>query len=184
MQTYGGHSDDDEVPQVSQQVSGTARLRPEDVRAEVLDLWQNDYDGIVAFVMVNGATKEAAEDAAQDAFIDAWRSTNTPGAWENIYNPSGWIRTIAVRRYWRAYKKTSREVPTELTEPLTRDRASDLSELTVLFQLVRTILSRLDADTRLVMALHIEEFTSAEIARLLGRDSQKIRDLTKKGRRA
>src|ERR1700683_2698116 len=185
MATYGEEPYHEDTTQYSQQASATARLRPDDVRAAILDLWQHEFTGTITFVMMNGATRENAEDAAQDAFIEAWQLPSKPGAWENIRNPAGWIRKIAVHKYWGFYRKTfSRETPvTEITKPLGQIDPTDASELSTLTELVLISLSRLDADTRLVMALHIEGYNSAEIARLTGEDQQKIRDLTKKGRR-
>jgi RNA polymerase sigma factor (sigma-70 family) len=185
MQTYDNHNYGDKSPKLTHNASGTARMRPDEVRDAVLNLWQSDYKGIIAFAMMCGATREDAEDATQDAFIEAWLLTSIPGKWEDIRNPSGWIRRIAVRKYWRAHNKTSRELATELTEPLAKDDPTDPSELTVQTQLVRTILGRLDADTRLVMALHVVEgYKAVEIAQVLELDYQKTRDMIRKGRKA
>ncbi len=159
-------------------------MRPDEVRDAILNLWQEEAEKIIAFVILHGATKEQAEDAVQDAFIEAWGLPNIPGEWEKIHNPSGWIRTVAVRKCSRAYRKTSREVVSELTQPLTQDGPADPGELTVQTQLILAILRRLDADTRLVMSLHIQGYRSVEIAGIMGIDGQKARDLKKKGRKA
>ena len=47
MATYGEEPYHEDTTQYSQQASATARLRPDDVRAAILDLWQHE-DGSAA----------------------------------------------------------------------------------------------------------------------------------------
>jgi len=177
--------ENDPIAASSYRASRILRLRPEDVRQAVLDLWQKEYERTVRLLTLYSKNSRDAEDAVAAAFVEAWALTSVPGAWERIRKPRAWLQKVAFIKYGELRKQRSGEVEltTELTEVISRRSAVDPSALTMETGLVRTILLRLDPETRLVMAYHIVEgYRSIEIARLLGEDPQKIRDLTKKGR--
>lgn len=186
MQTHEEHYDEGRPTTPPRSGSRTVQFTPSEAREAFLDFHQQEFHLVVAFLMIYGAVRQDAEDAAQEAFVDAWRLTNRPGGWETIDAPRGWIRKIALRKYYRLQKEgsLSRRIVTELTEIIPRDQAPDHGELTVQTEFVRAVIRELDPDTRIVMAYHIDGFRSAEIARQLGVDSQRIRDLLKKGRKA
>lgn len=77
------------------------RSRMAAMREELLDLCEREYAQLVRFVMRAGANFEQAEDAVQDAFLAAWRQQATIDGWEQIGNPSAWLRTVALHSYWR-----------------------------------------------------------------------------------
>jgi RNA polymerase sigma factor (sigma-70 family) len=158
--------------------------RLEEIRAGYIDLFAREYRKVVTFVMFCGANIQQAEDAAQEAFITAWREANIPGRWESIRNPEGWIRAVALRKYWREGKSAKRQValPSDLlAEILEPDFAQmDLTEGTLLvIEAVRS----LDPELRPVMTFRLEGFTGPEIASYLGITEQQVRDRLKKARK-
>lgn len=187
MQSSDEYFRDERFTQSSSHLSGTTQLHPAAIRKSFLDFHQREYAPVIAFLVKCGAMFHDAEDAAQEAFLEAWRLTETPGQWETVEEPRGWIRTVALRKYYRIHREGGRlrsRAVEQITEVIPRDLPLDHGELTIQTEFVRAILRELDADTRVVMAFHIDGFKSAEIARHLGVSSQKIRDLTKKGRKA
>jgi RNA polymerase sigma factor (sigma-70 family) len=185
MQTHEEHHDEGRLTKSPRSGSRTVQFTPSEAREAFLDFHQQEYLNVVAFLMITGAVRQDAEDAAQEAFLDAWRLANRPGGWETIDTPRGWIRKVALRKYNRLQKEGSlkRRIVTELTEIIPIDHTPDHGELTVQTEFVRAVIRELDPDTRIVMAYHIDGFRPAEIARQLSVDSQRIRDLIKKGRK-
>ncbi len=184
MTPHEGYRGDDRPLQPSWSGSRTVQFNPTEARKEYLDLHEQEYRPVVAFLMTCGAVIQDAEDAAQEAFLDLWRLTQRPGGWEGIETPRGWIRRVALRKYYRFQKEGGLRVVMDLTDAYPLDGRDDHSELTVQTEFVRATLRELDADTRIVMAFLIDGFKSAEIARLVGTTDQKVRDLIKKGRKA
>jgi RNA polymerase sigma-70 factor (ECF subfamily) len=88
--------------------------------------YRNEYHHVVALVYVLSGSRTAAEELAQDAFLEAHRRWATVGAYTD---PGAWVRKVAVNkaRSWgrrrgaeaRAYAKHAgrhRELPAELPE--------------------------------------------------------------------
>lgn len=182
----GSYSEPGSPAAPTSQVARVAHLRPAEARESFLDFLQREHIRVIVFLMACGATYADAEDAVQEAFIDAWRLTQKPGGWESLDEPRGWIRTVALRKYYHICRESIRRtrVVTQITQYIPRIAPVEHSELTIQAEYIRSILRELDPETRAVMAFHIDRFTSAEIARELKISSQKARDLTKKGRKA
>ncbi len=160
---------------------------PEEVREAFLDFFQREYGAVIAFLMGYGAVHEDAEDATQDAFVDAWELAKRPGAWFRIANPRAWIRTVALRKYRRppgARKRVPSFLVAEVGEPQPLRGIVEHGELTVQTEFVRSVLRDLDHDVRAVLAFSMDGFNSVEIARYLDLTDQHVRDLLKKGRKA
>jgi RNA polymerase sigma factor (sigma-70 family) len=186
MHSAEGSYSNQQSDRLSRAASRTVQFTPTEARAAYLDFHQQEFSLVVSFVMTCGAVREDAEDAAQDAFIDLWRLTEQPGGWECIESPRGWIRKVALRKYYRIQKEGSLKndvVVRELTASLPRHKISDHAELTVMTEFVRSALRDLDLDTRVVMAFTLDDFQPIDIARILNVSDQKIRDQIKKGRR-
>lgn len=165
----------------------TDYFNPTAAREAFLDFHQQEYIPVIVFLVKYGARREDAEDAAQEAFIEAWRLTQQPGEWEKIARPRGWIRTVAIRKYQRRYGRSFQpesSYTAETTDTSASFSTIDHGELTAQTEYVRDILRCLDWETRVVMAFHVDGFKPTEIAAQLNMNSQKVRDLTKKGRRA
>ncbi|NNE11725.1 MAG: sigma-70 family RNA polymerase sigma factor [Ilumatobacter sp.] len=99
---------------------------PHAVQRTFADWYRNDYHQVVALVYVLSGSRTAAEELAQDAFIEAHRRWATISEYDD---PGAWVRKVAVNkaRSWgrrrgaeaRAYAKHAgrhRELPAELPE--------------------------------------------------------------------
>ncbi|RFS83694.1 RNA polymerase sigma factor [Actinomadura spongiicola] len=158
------------------------------VREHFLDFYTEQYPRVVRFVMIaRRATRHTAEDAAQEAFIEAWRTTKQPGAWNRVTNPEAWIRTIALRRHDRPGGTRRRELP---TVPGIEDLATDIqcphpdpADLATGTMRVLEALHTIHDDTaRAVMAFTLDGYPDNVIAVHLGIKPQKVRNLRKKAR--
>ncbi|TDD83481.1 RNA polymerase sigma factor [Actinomadura rubrisoli] len=160
------------------------RAKLQAMREPFLELFEHHHRKVVAFLMSNGATLAEAQDAAQDAFLEAWQSA-TSGTWEQISNPPAWIRVVALRRYRRPPGPRNRPLVTSSSPELLPDEpASALGpeELTTQTLTVLGALQNLDEECKTVMAFHLDDFPAVEIAKALRTDAQKVRNLLKKAR--
>ena len=71
-----------------------------DLASEFRDFYLRDYQGVVHFLMRVGVPLGAAEDAAQEAFTEAWRRIRQ-GTWADIVNQEAWVRIVALHAYKR-----------------------------------------------------------------------------------
>jgi RNA polymerase sigma-70 factor (ECF subfamily) len=182
----GGNHDRDRLTIAASGPANDEALR-QAAREAFLDFFQAEYEKVIVFLIRYGAIHQDAEDAAQDAFVDAWSLTLQPGAWENVTRPRGWIRVVALRKYHRPTGQR-RPMPGILVADVPEDSrgAFDVvthDELTVQTEFVRSILRDLVADVRAVMAFAMDGFSPVEIAQHLGMTDQQVRDLIKKGRK-
>lgn len=172
-------SPDGGLPRASGTGPAADAARMTRVRADFLEFYDRQFPYIVRFLIYVGANPQDAENATQEAFIDAWHLTAPPGKWADIEQPDGWIRTVALRKCWRNSRMIlpvadSQEMP----QP-----DSDHGELTPQTLAVLDALHSLDLEARAVMAFHMDGFTSVEIAVLLDITDQRARDLLKKARK-
>ncbi len=164
------------------QAAGAAK--PTEARAAFIELYDSQYLPIVRFVMRCGASLQQAEDATQDAFLEAWPLASDPGVWAAIRNPQAWIRTSALRKYRRPpgprklpVMLTAAEVP-EMPQP--GPAHADLTHETLL---VLDALRALEPKYRVIMAFHLDRFSAPEIGRELAMTDQQVRDALKKARK-
>ena len=59
------------------------------VRTNFLEFYDRQFPYVVRFLMQAGANQQDAENATQEAFIDAWHLTAPPGKWADIERPEG-----------------------------------------------------------------------------------------------
>jgi RNA polymerase sigma-70 factor (ECF subfamily) len=155
------------------------------VRAEWIDFYDTHYHRVVRFLVLNGASRDDAQDAAQEAFIESWNLlARDPGRWQAVTGKAAWIRTVALRRH--------RRPPGPRRRPLTAgNEIPDLpapgpghDELTAQAQLVLQALQTLDEEARAVMTLDMDGIPAADTAAALGITPQRVRDVRKKARTA
>lgn len=157
-----------------------------EMRAAWIDFYDAHYHRVVRFVMHDGACLDDARDAAQEAFVESWTLlTSDPARWAAITNKMAWIRVVALRRYRRPPGPRTRprlagdvEIP-DLPYP-----GPEPGELTVQAQMVLQALRNLDEEARAVMAFHMDDFPTADIAAALEITEQRVRDVKKKARAA
>ena len=146
-------------------------------RTAFLDFFDHEYHSVIRFVMLNGAALDDAQDAVQDAFLQAWEM------WEHIHNPVAWIRVVALRYYRRPpgqrRRMTTLPVASVPDIPQSGLSPSELSNQTLD---VLAALRGLDEQSRTVMAFHLDGFPTSAIAEVLGLTDQRVRDLKKKAR--
>lgn len=165
--------------------AGSATIDP--VRTTFLDLYDEDYPCAVAFMITCGATRQDAEDAVQEAFLESWKLLlKDPQRWGlRIENHNGWIRRVAVRRYHRppGPRRRVQTVPaSELVDGVEpapgriETAEATIAALDVLFQID-------DWSARAVIGLDLDGFSTRECAEILDLSEQRIRDLRKKAHR-
>jgi RNA polymerase sigma factor (sigma-70 family) len=152
------------------------------MRANFIEFFDREYAYVVRFVMRGGqASLDAAEDAAQEAFVDAWSlAVAEPlGRWSDVSDPRAWIRTVALNKHRRPPGPRRRPVIVPVSD-LPETPQPDLTHESLF---VLEALHSLDEQTRAVMAFHLDGFPGPAIAAQLGITDQQARDLLKKARK-
>lgn len=114
---------------------------------------------------------------AQSAFSQAYP------VWNRIRVPRAWLRTVAVRAYWRsAVPETPTDGPPELPDPASAPGATPV-ELGEQERLVLRALAGLPVKQRQVLAWTIDGYAPGEIAAVLGEDPAAVRQNLRRARR-
>lgn len=122
----------------------------------------------MVLLITMGASRADAEDATQEAMIRAWQR------WESIDKPEAWVRTVAVRAYWRMVNARPQTAP--FNEPVPESTADpSLSIFTEEQQHVLRLLRALPPMQCNVAALTYDGSTCGEIAILLGISEATVR---------
>jgi RNA polymerase sigma factor (sigma-70 family) len=123
-----------------------------------------------------GADMNSAADAAQSAFVQAYQT------WSTIRHPRAWLRTVAVREYYRC-RAAEDEILTDNLPDGWEPAADDGLEDRARARAALAAFSQLPPRQREVMSWCRDEFTPAEIARELGIDAAAVRQSIAKARR-
>ncbi|MEU6555358.1 sigma-70 family RNA polymerase sigma factor [Streptomyces sp. NPDC046915] len=155
------------------------------VRGEFLDFVEDTHPRILRLLMMKGVSRHEAEDAAQEAFLQAWREV-LAGRWASIGNHTGWIRRVVWNVHHRppGQKRDQPLIAYGTGLPDLSDPSEDHADLTEQTLTVLKVLADLPEPQRSVMALTLDGAPDTEIAKLLGVTAQKVRDLRKQGRAA
>jgi RNA polymerase sigma-70 factor (ECF subfamily) len=108
-----------------------------------------------------------------------------PDQWQAVTSKEAWVRKVALRRYHRPPGRRIR--PPLAEESVTPDlphSGLEPGELTAQTQMVLQALRTLDEESQAVMAFHLDDFTTKEIAAALKLTEQRVRDVMKKARAA
>jgi RNA polymerase sigma factor (sigma-70 family) len=123
-----------------------------------------------------GASRADAEDATQEAMLEAWRQRDT------IQYPVSWVRTVAIRAYWDRVRMRPQTVPLDgsasqaVGEP-------DLGIFAEEQQQVLHALRVLPPEQRTVVALFYDGATCDEIAAETGKSPATVRSHLRHARR-
>jgi RNA polymerase sigma-70 factor (ECF subfamily) len=126
------------------------------------------YHRTVLLLMTMGASRSDAEDATQDAMTAAWRQ------WEDIREPAAWVRTAALRAWW----KHNRRQPVVGRLETAPQPVADDPEIAVFAEEQRWVIGLLRVlapQQRTVAALFYDGMTVSEIAELTGRPTATVR---------
>lgn len=173
--THDEHSTD-----ALRELSG--RAGDEAARAAFLWFVDDQYHQVIRFLIRYGATRDDALDAAQEAFLEAWKLIHLPG--QKIDNPPGWIRQVALNKYRRPPGPRKRPwTAPEAALPDLPESHPGHAELTEQTLHVLQVIHGLETTDRAVIAFCMDGFTSVEAARHLGLTPQQARDALKRARR-
>jgi RNA polymerase sigma-70 factor (ECF subfamily) len=133
-----------------------------------VSFFRERFSRTVVLLITMGASQADAEDATQEAMVLAWQK------WDSIDTPAAWVRTVAVRAYWRLVRTRPQTVsldefvPESIADP-------SLSIFTEEQQHVLRLLRALPPMQRTVVALAYDASTCEEIAMLLGISEATVR---------
>jgi WhiB family transcriptional regulator, redox-sensing transcriptional regulator len=134
------------------------------VIAEFEALYAAEFIRLVIFLMKYGLSYPDANDAAQEAFIEALRQ------WQVIRSPRAWLRRVALRQHKQRPEYPQSEVP--VNDPLDLPEDLEIREQT---RFVMEAIRALPPAQRAVMAWTYDGFSPAEIAEQLECDASAVR---------
>ncbi|MFJ9250307.1 RNA polymerase sigma factor [Streptomyces sp. NPDC101776] len=148
-------------------------------------LYRTWYRALVAKAfLVTAGHLNAAEDAAQEAFVQCWRRMNDPYG-PPVQHWGGWLSTTVVRE---ALRRRSQEVPFDLGRHDSAVTAPDLAVEVQLKEVYRRVcdeMARLKERPRQAMALRcIAGLSTAEVAEEMGITQSTVRVHLAEARRA
>lgn len=136
------------------------------------DFFRKEYPKVVKFVMYAGATFEEAEDAVLQAMTLGHTS------WPLLTHPTAWVRTVALRLYFKQVNKDRRRSDTETAaarlDCLDRGSVPAPREPDEHSRVI-AVLRCLPSAQRTVMALILDGYSPAEIAELLHENPANVR---------
>jgi RNA polymerase sigma factor (sigma-70 family) len=133
-----------------------------------VSFFRERFGRTVVLLTAMGARRADAEDAAQEAMVLTWQK------WDSIDEPAAWVRTVAVRAYWRLLRTRPQTVSFDESVP-EGIVDSDLSIFTEEQQHVLRLLRALPSMQCAVAALSYDGSTCGEIAMLLGISGATVR---------
>ncbi|MEU9107156.1 sigma-70 family RNA polymerase sigma factor [Streptomyces xanthophaeus] len=131
------------------------------------DAYRREMPLLTRFVMKHGASPQEAADAAHEAFATAYPQ------WDSIRFPARWLRTVAVRVYFRA--KLREDLPGELPTTRAESHVPTNIQLSDQEREVYAALADLPSRQRQVMAWFYDGYTVAEIAEELEITKESVR---------
>jgi RNA polymerase sigma factor (sigma-70 family) len=132
------------------------------------EFFRSDYQSLLRAVIFAGGEPHEAEDALEDAMCVAYKK------WESIDNPHAYVRTVAIRKLIREIERKRREQPTPSDDGAESGEPTG-QEIWEQQEWVSSILEQLPAAQRQVLQCVVDELKPAEIAILLGKRAEAVR---------
>ncbi|MGW2272243.1 RNA polymerase sigma factor [Streptomyces yangpuensis] len=136
-------------------------------RHDFPETYRRELPLLTRFIMKHGASPQEAADAAHEAFATAYPQ------WSTIQYPACWLRTVAVRVYFRA--RLREDLPGELPAARAESHVPTNIQLSDQEREVYTALAELPARQRQVMAWFYDGYTITEIADVLEITKESVR---------
>ncbi len=169
---------------VSTEVSAPAFLGAPSValpgRELAEELHEAEYPALVRHLLMQGATWNEAQDAAQDAFTQMC----APGL--SVTYPKAWLRQVAWRSWVRQHvrpEESCAEFP-ESYAVMNWQTPAHAAEVGEGVRRVIALLLQLPAKQRAAMAWHLDGFTTEESARAMGTNQAAVRQNLARARAA
>jgi RNA polymerase sigma factor (sigma-70 family) len=145
------------------------------VYATFAEFFRADFPCLIGFLIHLGYSEEVAKDAATEAMVKACHE------WSSLGSPRAWVRTVSRREAEKLRKGEARGDHTKLkvaaTDPclVVDDNPERHWLLSEEDKWVARALGCLAPQRRLVMTLHLDGFSTAEIARVTGIKENTVR---------
>ncbi|MFF5720731.1 RNA polymerase sigma factor [Streptomyces buecherae] len=138
-----------------------AAAADEGTREDFARYYRQHRAGLTRFVMRHGAGPHEAADAAQAAFIEAFRS------WHHIDHRAAWLRTVALRMFLRQSVRPEEELTDAAPERAVGCGPLEAVVLREQQARVYAALGRLPGKQRQVMAWYLDGISTDEMAAAL-----------------
>jgi RNA polymerase sigma factor (sigma-70 family) len=136
------------------------------------EFFRGAFARLVLFLIKIGASREEAEDSAQEAMTKAYEN------WRAIQHPEAWVRVVAERGYIAAAARARAAPAKMLAGGWTGDGTYTDLDLAVFGEEQRRVLDllrRLPYEQRRVLAWYYDGFATAEIAKRVDRPEATVR---------
>lgn len=152
-------------------------LSPEDEEA-FKRFYRAYVSRLIAYLVYQGASVDRAAEFVQDTMIKAYRR------WHEIKTPEKWAYTVAYRTFLRHAVRVEEEPVGEVPEPTALLRCPEATETWLQEQEIVQVLERLPPRQRQVLALTLDGWNPAEIAKLIGIEGAAVRSNLFKARKS
>ena len=140
------------------------------------EIYVSSYTRLVGQVTVVTTSREAAEDAVQEAFVRLWRRWESLKAYDN---PEAWVRRVAINLAISRWRRIRRFPPFGYSPPLAPE--GDL----VIRHDVQKALQAIPVRHRQALLLyHVVGLSVAEVAREMGAPEGTVKSWLSRGREA
>lgn len=159
--------------------AGNPAVSMEAMRQDFLDFFEAEYHPVVRFMMRNDTRLTEAQDAAQEAFVRAWRMVLSC-RWSEVRHPRAWVRTVALN-YHRSQRWNAVLIDHPPDSPTSGPGHAELIGQAIDAVVKLNLIG--DDAARAVLALDMDDIPGPAIATGLRLTEQQVRDLRKKARR-
>jgi RNA polymerase sigma factor (sigma-70 family) len=124
------------------------------LESEFATFYRSHVNQLVAFLMVQGFSREAASDAAQEAMVSLFQN------WSRVENPRAWVFKVASRTVFKQLTEHRELLVGDVPDAAVDDHATDRSDPSE----IQTLLAALPPRQRQVMAFVLSGFRANEVA--------------------